>query len=74
MSTPVTIEFPQERAANRAALLAAVESIAPVLAANQEASEAGRSLAPESVAALVNSGLNRMKSPAEVGGAEAHTV
>ncbi len=52
----------------------AVESVADVLAANRDKSEADRTLAPESVEALRQAGLLKLKSPRAVGGAEAHPV
>lgn len=67
-------QFPIERAANRDYLLSAVASITDVLVANRDLSEEGRTLAPESVDALRQSGLFKLKSPREVGGAEAHPV
>ncbi len=71
---PITAEFPTERLALRTDLLARVEGIADVIAANREASETGRTLAPAAVTALRESGLLRMKAPRVVGGAEAHPV
>ena len=67
-------EFPQDREANRAYLLAAVDSAADALAAGRDESEQLRRLSPTSVEALRSSGLFKMKSPREVGGAEAHPV
>jgi alkylation response protein AidB-like acyl-CoA dehydrogenase len=66
--------FPVEREANREFLLAAVDSIHDTLAANRDKTEGLRTLAPESVAALAESGLIKLKAPREVGGAEAHPV
>lgn len=68
----ITKPFPTERPVLRAALLDAVSSISEVLAAHRQESEELRTLAPASVKALRASGLTRMKSPREVGGAEAH--
>ena len=67
-------EFPEDREANRAHLLAAVDSVADALAAGRDESEQLRRLSPTSVEALRSSGLFKMKSPREVGGAEAHPV
>jgi alkylation response protein AidB-like acyl-CoA dehydrogenase len=54
--------------------LAAVEDIAPEIARYKAVSEQGRTLAPEVVTALRESGLIKMKSPRELGGAEIHPV
>jgi alkylation response protein AidB-like acyl-CoA dehydrogenase len=67
-------QFPEDRAANRAYLLAAVESVADALAAGRDESEQLRRLSPTSVDALRSSGLFKMKSPRVLGGAEAHPV
>ena len=67
-------EFPEDREANRAHLLAAVDSVADALAVGRDESEQLRRLSPTSVEALRSSGLFKMKSPREVGGAEAHPV
>ncbi len=67
-------EFPRDREANRAHLLAAVDSAADALTAGRDESEKLRRLSPTSVEALRSSGLFKMKSPHEVGGAEAHPV
>ena len=66
--------FPPERDAKRRVLLDAVASIADVLAAHRDESEELRTLAPASVQALHDVGLTRLKSPLEVGGAEADPV
>ncbi len=66
--------FPADRAASRASLLAAVDSIAETIVANRDKGEELRSLAPESVEALRTSGLFRLKAPRDAGGAEAHPV
>lgn len=66
--------FPADRQANRDHLLAAVDSIAEVLVADRDRTEAGRTLAPDSVEALRETGLFMLKAPREVGGAEAHPV
>lgn len=68
----VTNRFPADRAANRQYLLDAVDSIAEVVTANRDRSEAERTLAPASVEAIRESGLFLLKAPREVGGAEAH--
>lgn len=67
-------EFPEEREANRAHLLAAVDSVADALAAGRDESEQSRRLSPTSVEALRSSGLFKLKSPRVLGGAEAHPV
>ena len=67
-------EFPENREANRAHLLAAVDSVADALTTGRDESEKLRRLSPSSVEALRSSGLFKMKSPREVGGAEAHPV
>lgn len=64
--------FPSDRADNRRYLLEAVDSIAEVVTANRDRSEADRTLAPAAVEALRESGLFMLKAPREVGGAEAH--
>ncbi len=66
--------FPIDRQANRQHLLAAADSIAETLAANRDRTESLRTLAPDSVAALRESELFKLKAPREVGGAEAHPV
>lgn len=66
--------FPADRAANRAYLLSAVSGVADALAAGREESEQTRRLSPTSVEALRESGLFMLKTPREVGGAEAHPV
>ena len=60
-----------ERAANRARLLGAVESIRGVVAAGIEEGERLRTLPPATVEALVRSGLLGLKVPEALGGAEA---
>lgn len=72
--TELANRFPVEREANRSYLLAAVESVSDVLAANRDKTEEGRTLAPAAVEALRESGLFMLKAPREVGGAEAHPV
>ena len=67
-------QFPQDREANRAYLLAAVDSVADALAAGRDESEQLRRLSPTSVEALRSSGLFKLKSPRVLGGAEAHPV
>lgn len=47
---------------------AAIQSILPVLTAHREATEAGRSAAPESVAALREAGLAKLMTPTLNGG------
>lgn len=71
---PPLTAFPTTRAGVRTALLAAVADIADVVAGHRDDAEATRTLSPTVVDALRSSGLTRMKSPREVGGAEAHPV
>ncbi|MGI9598880.1 MAG: acyl-CoA dehydrogenase family protein [Acidimicrobiales bacterium] len=66
--------FPADRQANRDHLLAAAATIADTLTTNRNKTEELRTLAPDSVAALRESGLFKLKAPREVGGAEAHPV
>lgn len=66
--------FPADREANRRYLLDAAAGIAETLVANRNKTEDLRTLAPDSVAALRESGLFKLKAPREVGGAEAHPV
>ena len=66
--------FPADREANRVYLLATVSGFADALAAGREESEQSRRLSPTSVEALRESGLFMLKTPREVGGAEAHPV
>jgi len=56
------------------ACMAAVQQIAPTIEKYKNASEKARTLAPQVVTALRDSGLVKMKSPREVGGAEIHPV
>jgi alkylation response protein AidB-like acyl-CoA dehydrogenase len=67
-------KFPVERQAKRQALLKAVDNVRDILAAHAEETEALRTLAPASVAALRESGLFTLKLPAVLGGAEADPV
>ena len=66
--------FPMDRAEKRRVLLDAVESIRDVLAAHADEAEEVRDLAPAAVEAMWQSGLWRLKLPAELGGAEADPV
>lgn len=66
--------FPAEREALREYLLEAVDSIADVLVAGRDESEDGRRLAASSAEALHSAGLFMLKTPRELGGAEAHPV
>ena len=66
--------FPREREAKRRALLDAVDRIRDTLAGGAEESEAIRTLAPASVAAIRESGLFTLKLPEILGGAEADPV
>ena len=54
----------------RSTLLAQVDSVRETLLAGVAASEAGRTLAPESVAALRDAGMFKLKLPRELGGLE----
>jgi indole-3-acetate monooxygenase len=75
VKAPATaLRFPSERGAKRRALLEAVDRIRDVLAAGADESEAIRTLAPASVAALRESGLFTLKLPEVLGGAEADPV
>lgn len=66
--------FPEEPAARRAALLAAVEAIGGTVAAHAAEGEAQATLARATVDALVATGLLRLKLPRVLGGAEADPV
>ena len=61
--------LPRERSALVQTLLGDVERIVPIIARNKAASEHARTLAPEVVEAMRDTGLLMMKSPYEVGGA-----
>ncbi len=67
-------QFPTDRQAKRRALLQAVDNVRDTLAAHADETEALRTLAPASVAALRESGLFTLKMPAVLGGAEADPV
>ena len=64
-------QFPTEREAKRQALLQAVENVRGILAANADEAETLRTLPQATVAALRDSGLLALKTPAVLGGAEA---
>jgi len=64
-------KFPAERAAKRAALLSEVEKVRDILSAGAEEAEKLRTLPPASVAALRDTGIISLKTPAVLGGAEA---
>ena len=66
--------FPRERAEKRKALLEAVEVVRDTLESHAEESESQGTLARESVDALYQTGLLRMKLPAVLDGAEADPV
>jgi indole-3-acetate monooxygenase len=66
--------FPQEREQKRQALLDAVGQVREILAADVEEAEKLRTLPPSSVAALRDSGLLALKTPAALGGAEADPI
>jgi len=70
----MTPRFPVERADKRRALLSAVDSVRDILAAGVNEGEELRTLSPASVAALRDSGLFLLKTPAVLGGAEADPV
>src|SRR5262245_24506444 len=67
-------QFPTGREEKRRALLQAVDNVRDILVAHAEETEALRTLAPASVAALRESGLFTLKLPAVLGGAEADPV
>ena len=66
--------FTADRAKNREELLAGVERIRDVLAAQCEEEEAAATLSAKTVQALVESGIFAMKLPCVLGGAEADPV
>lgn len=66
--------FPVERTEKRQTLLRMVERVRDVLAAGVNAGEELRTLPAASVAALCDSGLLLLKTPAVLGGAEADPV
>ena len=66
--------FAADRAKNREVLLAGVEQIREVLAAQYEEEEAAATLSAKTVQALVESGIFAMKLPWVLGGAEADPV
>ena len=66
--------FPTDRDAKRRVLLDAVERIRPTLEANAAEAEAIATLPKATVAALIESGIFRLKLPAVLGGAEADPV
>jgi indole-3-acetate monooxygenase len=66
--------FPEEREPKKQALLRAVEQVRETLAADVEEAEKLRTLPASSVAALRDSGLLALKTPAELGGAEADPI
>jgi indole-3-acetate monooxygenase len=70
----MTFHYPDHEPDKRAALLAAVAAIRPVLAAEAQASEDGRTLSPVAVAALREAGMFALKVPRELGGVEADFV
>jgi indole-3-acetate monooxygenase len=67
-------QFPTEREAKRQALLQAVDNVRDTLAANADEAETMRTLPQVSVAALRESGLFALKTPAVLGGAEADPI
>ena len=66
--------FPSSREEKRRFLLDAVDSVAPVITASANESEALGTLAPAALDALSSSGLLYLKLPAELGGAEADPI
>ncbi len=71
---PVLTSFPSDTAEKRRVLMDAVESVRDTLAANSLAAEEASTLPQESVDALYDSGLLRLKLPHVLGGAEADPV
>ncbi|MGD9604355.1 MAG: acyl-CoA dehydrogenase family protein [Gammaproteobacteria bacterium] len=67
-------DYPEHEPDKRAALLAAVEAIRPVLTAEVQASEDGRTLSADAVTALREAGMFALKVPRELGGIEADFV
>jgi len=65
------VSYPEDREELRGVLMNAVASIAKEVEDAAQESESRRTLAPAAVEALRRSGLAGMKSPREVGGAEA---
>lgn len=65
------VAYPEDREELREALMDAVASIAKDVEGSAQENETGRTLAPAAVEALRKSGLTGMKSPREIGGAEA---
>jgi len=70
----IATPLPRDRAELLATMLAAVDEIAPIIAEHKNASEQGRTLAPEVVRAMRENRLIQMKSPYELGGGEIHPV
>ena len=70
----VETTFPLDRAEKRQQLLKAVAAVGETLESHAAESEELGTLAKESVDALYDSGLLRLKLPAELGGAEADPV
>jgi indole-3-acetate monooxygenase len=66
--------FPEEPEQKKQALMSAVEQAREAMAADVEEAEKLRTLPPASVAALRDTGLLALKTPAELGGAEADPV
>jgi indole-3-acetate monooxygenase len=69
-----TDTFPKEKLAKRAFLLKTVDDIKETLRASSEKSEDISTLAPEAVKALRETGMFRLKMPADLGGAEVDPV
>lgn len=74
IASAVVPSFPIERTELLQKLLAAVNEISPIITQHRQASEQARTLAPEVVQAMRDTGLLFMKTPREVGGAEMHPV
>ena len=71
---PDLISFPADTVEKRRVLMDAVENVREVLGANTLAAEEAATLPKESVDALYDSGLLRLKLPHVLGGAEADPV
>jgi alkylation response protein AidB-like acyl-CoA dehydrogenase len=67
-------QFPSDRQAKRRVLLDAVEAVRDAVEAGIDESEQAGTLTPAMVEAIQDTGLFRLKLPAELGGAEADPV
>ncbi len=70
----MSFQYPEYEPDKRAALLATVDAMRPVLAAEVHASENGRTLSPAAVSALREAGMFALKVPRELGGVEADFI